>query len=163
MKLGGAHLIGRRCILYIPLRSDETFRSAIASASVVLDFISHYVQMKHWGLRDYGVDGQIFISHYVQMKLVQLMRTLQSSFRLYIPLRSDETCTKVITCDRIVTLYIPLRSDETLFRDRLHVAVLFFISHYVQMKRSWPRRRRGSRNLYIPLRSDETTSKSTAK
>ena len=55
-------------------------------------------------------------------------------------------------------LYIPLRSDETLIAVDDEVALLFFISHYVQMKHDPVLREVALLFLYIPLRSDETLS-----
>ena len=120
-------------ILYIPLRSDETWRSRLLHATW-FPFISHYVQMKRtartskesrlttlypttfrWNgdFAEPGHAGNHFISHYVQMKLA--VRTPLSSSRrfLYIPLRSDETEQHDVKKSDDGFLYIPLRSDET--------------------------------------------------
>ena len=54
-------------------------------------FISHYVQIKRYGWRRRGCGRIHFISHYVQIKRLMMKFLTVLLLRLYIPLRSDKT------------------------------------------------------------------------
>src|SRR5699024_3211414 len=96
--------------LYIPLRSDKTLPFCHTSKSV-LNFISHYVQIKHL-----------------------LLSLFFSRNRLYIPLRSDKTRCSSFEVPPVLELYIPLRSDKTKCNLITGLPRCNFISHYVQIK-----------------------------
>ena len=140
-------------------------------------FISHYVQMKLSSLFFFWMRKAPFISHYVQMKRKIYQPIAWRRSNLY-PTTFRWNCFARPRSARHMRIYIPLRSDEThsythskmsdtyLYpttfrwnapeRRFLFGVVWWFISHYVQMKRSSPDRRRSFCRIYIPLRSDET-------
>ncbi len=76
-------------MLYIPLRSDKT-TTRWGVTSVLVSFISHYVQIKPQSSVAGKNETDSFISHYVQIKPCT-EQCLNSVINLYIPLRSDKT------------------------------------------------------------------------
>ena len=97
-----------------------------------------------------------FISHYVQMKPCLAASLTAAEPPLYpTTFRWNRSCQRPRWCRR--RLYIQLRSDETCCGRWFEFQQSGFISHYVQMKRNIGLiDALADIHLYIPLRSDET-------